>query len=277
MIAKCRKLLATQREIAKEIVDNLRVKVSPDEKGLAKHYTESNEAYQLYLKGRFYWNKRTGEGLTRAIDYFNQAYGGYLESMNRLEEATAEEKRALQLDPLAPIQTFSLGLGFYYAHNYDKAIEYYQKTLQLDPNFPPAYSQLPAAYEQKRMYDQAIAGFQKGIALKSGGEWYFSLGGLGHVYAVSGRMNEARATLEELKRISEEKSAGASEYEYVRMDRIALIYAGLGDRDQAFVWLEKAYEERAFNLAWLNVDPRWDSLRPDPRFADLLKRIGLPP
>jgi TolB-like protein/Flp pilus assembly protein TadD len=362
---KMTELLATQREIAHEIVDNLRLKVSPEERGLAKHYTESNEAYQLYLKGRFYWNKRTGEALKRAIDYFNQAieqdrgfalayagmadcyvvpantlpphesmpkakaaairalhlddslaeahtslarvlavydwnwieaehefkraielnpnyavahqwYGGYLESMNRLEEATAEEKRALELDPLAPIQSFSLGLGFYYAHNYDKAIEYYQKTLELDPNFPPAYSQLPAAYEQKRMYDQAIAGFQKGIALKSGGEWYFSLGGLGHVYAVSGRTNEARATLNQLKRISEQKSNNDSEYEYERMDRIALIYAGLGDKDQAFAWLEKAYEERAFNLAWLNVDPRWDNLRPDPRFTDLLKRIGLP-
>src|SRR5215472_9871998 len=117
----------------------------------------------------------------------HQWYGGYLESMHRLNEAIAEEKRALELDPLSPIQTFSVGLGFYYARDYDKAIEYYQKTLEIDPDFPPAYSQLPAAYEEKGMYDQAIAGFQKGLALKSGGEWYFAGGGLGHAYAISDR------------------------------------------------------------------------------------------
>jgi len=354
---KTAELLATQREIAHEIVDNLRIKVSPAEKSLAKHYTESNEAYQLYLKGRFYWNKRTREALKKAIDYFNQAierdpgfalayagladcyvvpanelppsesmpkakaaamralelddslaeahtslgrvlavydwdwaeaerefkraielnpryaiahqwYGGYFESMHRFNEAIAEEKRALELDPLSPILTFSLGLGFYYARDYDKAIEYYQKTLELDPNFPPAYGQLPAAYEQKGMYDQALAGFQKGFGLESGGEWYFAGGGLGHVYAVTRKTNEARAVLDELKRRSDQ--------EYERKDRIALIYVGLGEKDQALAWLEKAYQDRAFNLAWLNVEPRWDSLRSDLRFKDLVRRVGLP-
>src|SRR5262249_40780081 len=115
---KMSELLATQREIAKEIVDNLRVKVSPDEKGLHKHYTESNEAYQLYLKGRFYWNKRTREGLQKAVDYFNQAieqdpsfalaYAGladcYVVPANTLPpresmpKAKAAAVRALQLD-----------------------------------------------------------------------------------------------------------------------------------------------------------------------------------
>ncbi len=354
---KMSELLQTQREIAREIVDKLRLKVSGQEQGLAKHYTESNEAYQLYLKGRFQWHKRTNEALKKSIDYFNQAierdpsfalayagladcyvvpaymlppgekipkakmaamkalelddtlaeahtslaramttydwdwrgaerefqraielnpnyaiahqwYCGYLEAMGRTPEAIAEGKRALELDPLSPIITFEMGLGFFYARDYDKAIEYYQKTLELDPDFPPAHGQLPAAYEQKRMYDQAITGFQKGTNLKGSREWYFSLSGLAHVYAVSGNKGEAQKLLSEMKDLSVRQ--------YVPADRIALIYAGLGDKDEAFAWLEKAYDERSFNMTWLKVEPRWDSLRSDPRFADLVRRLGLP-
>ena len=354
---KMSELLQTQREIAREIVDKLRLKVSGQEQGLAKHYTESNEAYQLYLKGRFQWHKRTNEALKKSIDYFNQAierdpsfglayagladcyvvpaymlppgekipkakvaamkaleiddtlaeahtslaramttydwdwrgaerefqraielnpnyaiahqwYCGYLEAMGRTPEAIAEGKRALELDPLSPIITFEMGLGFYYARDYDKAIEYYQKTLELDPDFPPAHGQLPAAYEQKRMYDQAITGFQKGTNLKGSREWYFSLSGLAHVYAVTGNKGEAQKLLSEMKDLSVRQ--------YVPADRIALIYAGLGDKDEAFAWLEKAYDERSFNMTWLKVEPRWDSLRYDPRFADLVRRLGLP-
>jgi hypothetical protein len=92
--------------------------------------------------------------------------------------------------------------------------------------------------------------------------------GLGHVYAVSGKKGEARTVLNELKQLSGQ--------EYVPAYGIALVYAGLGEKDQAFAWLEKAYEEHAFKMAWLKVEPRWDSLRSDPRFADLLRRIGLP-
>ena len=354
---KMSELLQTQREIAREIVDKLRLKVSGQEQGLAKHYTESNEAYQLYLKGRFQWHKRTNEALKKSIDYFNQAierdpsfalayagladcyvvpaymlppgekipkakmaamkalelddtlaeahtslaramttydwdwrgaerefqraielnpnyaiahqwYCGYLEAMGRTPEAIAEGKRALELDPLSPIITFEMGLGFFYARDYDKAIEYYQKTLELDPDFPPAHGQLPAAYEQKRMYDQAITGFQKGTNLKGSREWYFSLSGLAHVYAVSGNKGEAQKLLSEMKDLSVRQ--------YVPADRIALIYAGLSDKDEAFAWLEKGYDERSFNMTWLKVEPRWDSLRSDPRFADLVRRLGLP-
>ena len=93
-------------------------------------------------------------------------------------------------------------------------------------------------------------------------------GGLGHVYAVTGKKSEARTLLDELKQLSAQ--------EYVPATSIALIYAGLGEKDQAFAWLEKGYEEHAFQLQWLKVEPRWDSLRSDPRFADLLRRIGLP-
>ena len=355
---KMSELLATQREIAQEITEKLRVKVAGEElKGITKRYTESNEAYQLYLKGRFYWNKRRGEALKKSIEYFNQAiekdphfalayagladcyvvpanplpprekmpkakvaamralelddtlaeahatlartmtnydwdwtgaekelkraialnadyaiahqwYGGYLEAMGRRNEAIAEAKRAQELDPLSPILSFELGMASYYNRDYDQAIAYLQKTLELDPDFPPAHGQLPAAFEQKGMYDKAIAGFQKGITLRGGSEWYFSFSGLGHVYAVSGKTSEAQVMLNELKQLSER--------EYVPADGIALIYAGLGEKDQAFAWLEKAYGERSFNLAWLKVEPRWDGLRSDPRFADLVRRVGLP-
>jgi tetratricopeptide (TPR) repeat protein len=350
-------LLVTQREIAREIVDKLKLKVSSEEKGLAKNYTESNEAYQLYLKGRFYWNKRTGESLWKSIDYFNQAiekdprfalayagladcyivpairlppreampkgkaaamraleldetlaeahtslarvlaaydwnwssaekeykraielnpryatahqwYGGWLEVMGHRNEAVAERKLAQALDPLSPIVNFELGLAFYYARQYDQAIEQFQKTLELDSSFPPPRQFLPAAYEQKGMYGEAVAGFNQEIPMTGGSEWTLTRGGLGHVYAVLGKKREALAVLDELKQISTQG--------YVPATSVAIVYAGLGEKDQAFVWLEKAYGERSFQLQWLTAEPRWDSLRSDPRFADLLRRIGLP-
>jgi len=350
-------LLATQREIAREIVEKLKLKVSGEKKVLTKHYTESNEAYQLYLKGRFYWNKRTSEALIKSIEYFNQAiekdpsfalayagladcyvvpanslppreampkakaaavraleldealaeahtslgrvlaafdwnwttaetefkraielnpryavahqwYGGWLGVMGRANEAIAESKRAQELDPVSPIVNFELALAFYYARDYDQAIEQFHKTLELDQNFPPVQQFLPAAYEQKGMYDEAIAGYKKTIPLMGNSEWTLVRGGLGHIHAVLGKKSEALAVLDELKQLSAQK--------YVPPTSIALIYAGLGDKDRAFAWLEKGYEERSFQMQWLNVEPRWDSLRSDPRFADLMRRIGLP-
>ena len=350
-------LLSVQHEIAKEITSNLRLKLSGAEQERAtKQYTEKPEAYRLYLKGRLYWNKRTGEAIKKSIEYFDQAiekdpgyalayvgladcyvvpanpqppsekmpkaraaamraleldetlaeahtalarvlavydwdwagaekefrraielnpryagahqwYGGYLEMMGRPDESLAERNKALELDPLSLTINFELGLAFYYARDYDQAIQQFQKTLELDANFPLVHAHLPAAYEQKGMYAEAIAGFQKGITLRGGTEWSFSMSGLGHVYGVSGKKAEARAVLDELKQRSRQ--------EYVPADSIALVYEGLGEKDQAFIWLEKAYEEHAFKMAWLKVEPQWDSLRSDPRFADLVRRMGL--
>ena len=349
-------LLATQREIAREIVGELRLKVSGGEGGFAKHYTESNEAYQLYLKGRFQWNKRTEEGLRKAIGHFNQAieqdpgfalayagladcyvvpanrlppreampkakaaaeraleldetlaeahaslarvlaaydwdwagaeqeykraielnpryaiarqwYGGYFEARGRHAEAIAERRLAQELDPLSLIINFELGLAFYYARDYDQAIGQFHKTLELDQNFRPARMFLPAAYEQKGMYREAIAEFRKAIPLM-GGEHSLAKAGLGHVFAVSGKKSEARTIINELKRLSGQ--------EYVPSTSIALVYAGLGDNDQAFAWLDKGHEERSFQLQWIKIEPRLDGLRSDPRFQDLMRRVGLP-
>jgi serine/threonine protein kinase/TolB-like protein len=348
-------LLATQREIAREIVEKLKLKVAGEEKGLTKPYTENNEAYELYLKGRFYWNKRTAEALKKSIVYFNQAiekdpgfalayagladcyvvpanrlppreamprakaaairaleldeklaeahtslarvlsvydwdwtnadkeykraielnpryaiahqwYGGWFEARGRHNEAIAERKRALELDPLSSIVNFELGVAFYYARAYDQAIEQFQKTLELDQNFPPAKHFLAATYLQKGMYDKAIAGFREAIPLMS--NEVTGTASLGHVYALSGKKSDARTVIDQLKQLSG--------HQYVAPTNIALIYGGLGEKDQAFAWLEKGYEERSFAMSWLNVEPRWDSIRSDPRFADLIRRMGLP-
>ena len=347
--------LAIQREIASEIIEKLKLRVS-GETERTKHYTDSNEAYQLYLKGRFYWNKRTGEALNKAIEYFNQAiekdpgfalayagladcyvvpgnrleprvampkakaaamraleldetlaeahvslgrvlavydwdwksaekeykraielnprygtahqwYGGYLAVMGRSDEAIAERKLAQELEPVSLTINFELGLAFYHARAYDQAIEQFQKTLELDQNFPAVLNLLPAVYEEKGMYSQAIAQFKKSIPLMAPGESILSKAGLGHVYGVTGKKNDARTMLDELTRLSAQ--------EYVPGTSLALIYAGLGEKDQAFAWLDKGYEQRAFQLQWIQLDPRWDNLHSDPRFQDLLRRIHL--
>lgn len=355
---KISELLTTQREIAREIVDKLRLRVSGDEKGLAKRYTESNEAYQLYLKGRFYWNKRTEESLKKAIDFFDQAieidpsfalayagladcyvvpaiqmpprvsmpkakasamraleiddtlaeahtslarvymsyewnwpqaekefkraieldpryavahewYGGYFEATGNHAAAIEERKTALELDPLSLIINFELGQAYYYARDYDRAIDQYRKTIDMDPGFPPSYQFLAACYEQKGQLDEAIAHYKVSPMINRGGEWTFTKGGLGHAYAVKGQKQDAFRMISELQELSRDQFVPASS--------IALIYAGLGMNDEAFNWLEKGYEAHEFQLQWLAIEPRWDSLRTDPRFADLIRRIGLPP
>ncbi len=187
--------------------------------------------------------------------------------MGRHNEAIAEKRRAPELEPLSLVMNFELGLGFYYARDYDQAIEQFQKTLELDQNFPAALALLPAAYEQKGMYGDAIAGFKKALTLK-GGERSLPIAGLGHVYAVTGKKSEARTVIEELKQLSGQ--------EYVPATHIAQIYAGLDERDQAFAWLDKGYEERSFQMQFIKIEPRWDSLRSDPRFQNLMRRVGLP-
>jgi TolB-like protein/Tfp pilus assembly protein PilF len=354
---KMSELLNTQREIAREVVNNLKLKVSGDERGLAKQYTESSEAYQLYLKGRFYWNKRSRDGLSKAIGYFNQAierdpgfalayagladcyvvpanglapndampkaraaamralelddslaeahsalarvltaydwkwedaereyrraialspkyavahqwYSSFLQIAGRPDEALVEGRIGQSLDPLSPILTFELAQRLYFLRRYDESIEEFQKALELDPNFPPALQYLPAAYEQKGMADEAIDRFQTAVSVNGGTEWSYSMGGLGHAYAVKGQKAEALKVIEDIKRLSE--------HQYIAKPSIALVYAGLGDKDQAIAWLEKGYEEHAFQMQSLKLEPRWDSIRSDPRFADIVRRVGLP-
>ena len=137
----------------------------------------------------------------------------------------------------------------------------------MDPSFPVAHWNLGEVYEQEARYKEAIAEFQKFQSL-SGGQ-PAATGELGHAYAVSGKRAEAQKALLSLKDLSKSR--------YVAPYDVALIYIGLGDKDQAMEWLEKAYEDHSASLTWVKVDPRFDSLRGDPRYRDLLRRMNLAP
>src|SRR5712692_4741255 len=352
-------ILALQDEIVKEITATLRLRLTGEaEKRLAKRYTANPEAYQDYLKGRYWWNKRTKEGLNKGIEYLQQAvakdptyalaydgladcysllayygfvdskegyprareaalkaleiddslaeahtslvfvktfydwdwsgaeresqraielnpryatahqwYGDALIQMGRLQEAIAEEKRAVELDPFSLVINRDLGDALYLARQYDQAIEQYRRTLELDPNFITVHGGLGAAYLHKSLYKEGIAEFEKELAISPHSA--YALAGLGYANAVTGRRAEAQKLLDQLNQLSKQ--------EYVPAVFRAQIYAGLGEKDQAFEWLEKSYEDRSIaNLAEIKVDPQFDPLRSDPRFQDLLRRMKLP-
>src|SRR5437016_6686160 len=353
---KASDLLSVQREIAKEISANLRMKLNgTDEQKLTKTYTANPEAYQLYLKGRFYWNKRTGEALKKSIEYFNQAiekdpsyalaysgladdyvllpnyagglpretfpkakasakraleldetlgeahvplavalyrfdwsfseaegefqraielnpnyatahqfYGEYLAAVGHFEKGIAELKRAQELDPLSLIINADLGKAYFYARRYDQAGEQLRKTMEMDQSFQTAHFYLGMVYVMKGSFPDSIAEYQRAKQLNDDPRM---LGLLGHAYAVSGQRDEALKTLDQLK-----ENAGQR---YVSPYSFALVYAGLGDKDQAFQWLEKSRQDRTPYLSTIKVDPLLDNLRSDPRFAELMRRVGL--
>ena len=197
----------------------------------------------------------------------HQWYGLYLAAVGQTDASRDQRKQALDLEPLSPIVNFEYGQSFFWLRDYQRAIEQYQKTLELDPNLPAVYVYLGAAYDLTGKYDAAIDVYQK-IPAKSGNEWGLAMGGLARVYAITDRKAEARKIIVELE--SRRKT------EYVPAPGIALAYAALSETDQAFKWLEKAEEDRAFQLQWLKVDPRWDAIRSDPRFIEIIHRMGLP-
>jgi eukaryotic-like serine/threonine-protein kinase len=352
-------LFTLQNDLAREITSALRMRLSgEDEKRMSKAYTANPEAYQDYLKGRFWWNKRSEEGFRKGLEYFQEAinkdptyalaysgladcytqlagynfvppqetypkakvaalkalemdntlsevhtslgltkidydwdwsggerefqraielnpsyatahswYGLALGRIGRHEEAIVEDKRALELDPLSVIINRQLGVDFYLARQYDQAIEQYRKTLELDPNFESAHDYLGWAYLQKSMYKEAIAEFDKALNISAGNST--TLSGLGVAYAVSGRKAETQKVLAQLDELSKRK--------YVAPVSRVRVYAALGDREKAFAWLEKVYEERSTGTFAIKVDPVFDPLRSDPRFADLLRRMNLQP
>lgn len=191
----------------------------------------------------------------------HQWYGGYLERMGRFEVCIAERRIAIELDPTASAN-FELGLAYFFSRDYDQAITQLQKTLDLEPEFPAALQILLVAYAYKGQYDLAITQIQEN-------EDSIVRGTAGQVYAMAGRRDEALRVLEELEIRSRRG--------YVPATTFALIHAALGENDKAIEYLEKGYEERAFQMQFLKVDPRWDKLRDDPRFQKILKKIGLAP
>ena len=173
-----------------------------------------------------------------------------------------ERKGAL----LSPITNWQLGRIFFFAQRYDQAIEQERKTLELGPNFWLVHTSLGLAYLQKSMHKEAIAEEEKAVALSSGN--IVALEYLGYTYAVVGRKAEAQKVLDQLNELSKQS--------FVQSYYRATIYAGLGQRDKAFEWLEKSYQERSIASYMIQVTPVFDTLRSDPRFADLLRRMGLP-
>ena len=348
--------LAIQEQISREISDKLRLQLSgEDKRRMTRGATADPAAYQLYLQGRYQWNKQTLEGLEASIDYLQQAvqkdpryalayagqadsyaqladfnvlptrevlpkvksaaaksleldeagaeahtslawarfhewdwagaekefkraielnpsyptahswYGEYLMVQGRFDEALAEMNRASELNPLSPSLNLALGYRFYYAHQYPEAIGQIQKTLAMDANFVPAHVYLGRAYAKKGTYPEAIAEMRKALELSEGDT--NELAALGHAYAVAHQEGEAKKILDQLKERSQQT--------YVQPSLIAVIHVGLGDKNQAFDWLQKAFEDRSAGLLYLKVDPAFDSVRSDPRFIDLVHRVGL--
>ncbi len=338
-------VFAIQDEIAREIVKALKITLLGEKKTpLIKSYTDNSEAYQAYLKGRFYWNKRTAEGMRKSIEYFEQAiekdssfalayvgladayitlgewsvlpakeafpkakeaavkaleiddslgeahnslaavrrnfdwdwkgaekehkraielspsyatahqwYGEFLTSMGRFDEGLEEIKRAQTLDPLSLIINAIGGQFYYYARDYDKGIDQCKKTLEMDPDFLPAHGYLMMNYLGKGMYQEALREAQKTN----------NQAAIASIYAVMNRQEEARRLLADILKHPQRSETG-----------IAGVYFSLGENEEGWKWVEKAYDERSYHLTWLKVAPLYDNIRSDPRFQAMLKKVG---
>jgi tetratricopeptide (TPR) repeat protein len=196
-----------------------------------------------------------------------QWYAAYLQSIGRLEEGVAEYRRALEAEPLSMIISTSLGHGLYFARYYDQAIEELRKTINMDPSFVEAQLRLGWVYEQKAMFPEAIAELRQ--ALNGSGEDPRVVSALGHAYAISRQRKQAEELLIRLKAQSQQR--------YVAPYDIAVVYAGLLEKDQALKYLEMAYEDRSYWMVWLRADPRFDVIRSDPRYQDILLRMHVTP
>jgi len=346
-----------QERVASEIAQALQIRLSPDEKqNLKKRFTENTGAYQLYLQGRFFWNKRSEEGLKTAIRYFEQAiekdphyalawagiadsysllgefgtisrkelypkaeaavnkaleiddrlaevhtslasilmfrkwdwansekefklalelnpnyatahhwYSQWFLNMGRLEEALQMISRAAELDPISQAILKDHGLTLYYNRQYDEAIEMALKTLELDPNYAAAHRLLSLAYQGKQLFGEAIVENQKWGEL-TGNKLETTIT-LAQLYAASGQTEEAKRLIEGVLRdklVTDQIYRG-----------LALVYAALGEIDEAFECLEKSFERHEESILTLKVDPKADPLRSDPRFMVMLKKIGV--
>jgi TolB-like protein/Flp pilus assembly protein TadD len=354
-------LVALQGEMVREIIRRLHPRLTGEEQGrLNKGCTDNTEAYRAYLKGRYFWNKRTLEGVQTSIRYFEQAlatdpnfalaYAGLADGyaylggteVNALPpteafakawpavlkalaldsglaeahasvananlhynwqwpDAEAELRRAIELNPsyetahhwashywmamgrtdsslaaslhsleLAPfdiVLNAHLAWHYLFARQPDEALEQARKTLELDPNSSSATWLLGLAYEQRELVSQAIDQLRKAVEVSKGNPTMVA--SLGRTYALAGKRDQVRSLLGQLNDLSGRL--------YVSPYELALIHTGLEDKDQAFTHLQQAYEHRSGGLAYLAVDPRLDGLRSDERFAELVRRVGLPP
>jgi len=226
-----------------------------------------------YLLGKilfwYEWDWATAEREWKRANELDPSYPSdyppYLAAVGRLEEAVKAQEVVHQRFPLDLNVNLDFASILLSAGRYDQSIEQTRKALELDPNFWWSYQNLGLAYERKKQYPEAIAALERARLADDNPS---NLGYLGYVYGTAGKKAEAQKALEELKELSKKR--------YVSPYNFACIYAGLNDRDQAFEWLERTYQERAFFMTQLKVDTVLDNLRPDPRFKDLLKRMNLP-
>ena len=348
-------VFAIQDEISRMIVRNLKIKLLDEHANrLTKRNTENPDAFEDYLKGRYYWNQRTDDGLRKAIGYFESAikkdpkyaaaYSGLsdtyvtlfdydimsfeestlkakqaaekaleidknlaeannslahinlhdwhwkeaeegfrraldldpgyvlahhwyalcLTAVGRPDEAVDQMKAAKELDPLSVRINADLGMAWLAAGKYDEAIRQEEKTMELDSNARSPYWIRGMAYQQKKMFDEAIKDYRHALKRSPGNSNF--LAALGNVYASTGKIAEAQKCLDTL--IVQNK-------EYPISFFIALVYAGLNDKQKAINWLEKACDERSGSVRYLKMEPRLRNLRDDPRYSILMKKVGL--
>jgi tetratricopeptide (TPR) repeat protein len=216
------------------------------------------------------WNLTAAEEeFGRAIELspnFANAWDGcgfYLKATGQSEASIRACQRAQELEPLSLFITLSLAWAYYFAREYDRAIEQGAKALDMDPNFGFAYWHRGMAYIQKNRFGDAVTALRKAISLSGPATTFISY--LGYAKARLGKSREARQMIAQLERVSKRQ--------YVSSYFIAIIYLGLGDLDQTFEWLDKAYQERSGFMAFITVEPMLDALRGDPRFDSLREKI----
>jgi serine/threonine protein kinase/tetratricopeptide (TPR) repeat protein len=347
-------LSAVQADIVRDISEKLKLRLTiADKTKLAKQNAVNWEAYDLYMKGRYYWEKFTDADLKTSVNYFQQAiakdpdyaqayagladayhelastnppremmplakaaaqkalaiddsvanahaalgwikwkydwdfpgaegefdraieldrehseglgmYADFLDSMGRTDEALAVHQQAIEADPMTLIVNSNMGDGLYSAHKYDEAIAQYKKTIAMDESFDSAHYSLAFAYDRKGMQKEAIAEWQKALT-EYGDPKTAAL--LGDAYARSGYRAALQAWIDEVE--------GNASHKFVSPFAVAIMYGMLSDKDSAMKWLGKAYEDRDVDLVTVNAEPVFDFLHSDPRFQDLLRRLGL--
>jgi TolB-like protein/Tfp pilus assembly protein PilF len=226
-----------------------------------------------WVRARFDWDWAGADrSYRRAIELNPNSpdahfgYSLYLGPMGRFQEGIAHAKRAVELDPLTPQRRRRIGQLYFFSREYDQALGAFREALEFDPNLGGFHFYLGWIYREKGMYEEAVAEFRK--ELGDGPRGPLVVGHLGNAYARAGREREARECLRELKQRSKVDTVGTYE--------VAFIHAGLGEKDEAFDWLEKAYAERDQGMLYLKVDPALDPLRSDRRFEDFLRRMNFP-
>ena len=194
-------------------------------------------------------------------------FGMCLAMIGRFEEAYTELKRAIRLEPHSAGIHFISGFGHFFMRRHDQSIKHYENAIELDPGRAQAHAGLGYAYLCKSTHEPAITSLRKAVELSPGVSRYLAC--LGEGCAAAGQLDEAQGILKQLNEISKQG-------QYVTPYLVGRIYAAMGNKDEAFHWLETAYQERAAWMAGLKLDPRLDDIRPDPRFQDLLRRMNFP-